>query len=174
MIALADLRLHLETDLPDAQLQLVLSAVDEELKSKYGVADTAVEEFRPERSTLLFPDRMVGALTSVKEYDSEGVETALDVSILSTADVRLINKRMLERLATGSNPSNLWAYRVVVEYAPDDVNRRDLAVVQLVKLELEFKGLLKSEDSGDYSSSLENYDVAKARIVGSLRQVGFA
>jgi hypothetical protein len=173
MIDLAGLRIQVETDLPDASLQLVLSAVDEELTSKYGAATSATEVIFGEYRRYLFLCRLALTLTSATERESDGTTTVLDVSGLSTADVRMTNGRMLERLVTGTHPRDSWAPETTVVYAPNDVNRRDLAIVQLVKLELEYNGK-RSESVGDYSMSSAGYAEEKARIIGGLRQWGLA
>ena len=173
MIDLAGLRLQIETDLPDTALQLVLSAVDEELTSKYGSATPVTEVFTGEFRRYLTLNRLANSLSSITERESDGTTTVLDISGLSTSDARLVNSRMVERLATGTNPRSSWAPEISVVYAAADSNRRDMALVQLVKIELEYNGK-KGERVGDYSMTAVEYAAEKARIIGGLVQWGFA
>jgi hypothetical protein len=174
IITLAVLHQLVETDLSDAALQLILDATDEELTAKYGAADSATEVIMTQPQRYLYPHRKVKTLTSVTERESDGTTTTLDISALSTADVRLVpGNRMLERLLTGTNPRTPWAQEVTIVYVPDDINRRNDALAKLVQLRLEYD-LKRSESSGDYSAGFNDYDAEKAKVIANLCQWGLA
>jgi len=123
----------------------------------------------------LFLRRKAASLTSVTERESDGTTTLLDISGTSTSDARMTGEgRMIERLATGTYPRTSWAPEVTVVYASADQNRRDLAIVKLVKLELAYTGMASEKVGSDYSMTAFDYEAEKEKIINGLKQWGLA
>ena len=171
LLNVAELREHVQTDLPDAALQRVLNAEENEIVRRYGPHAEATEMLRG-GDRLLF-------LTRPAVSVSEVVETAgVVATVMDATDYRLWDGgRCLERLTTGPNPSVYWAERVRVTYTPvDQTTQRKLVLVQLVKLALAYSGLRSESVGGDYSASTLDYVAEREKLLQSLapRSVTFA
>lgn len=165
---LTALRTFIETDLGDVPLQMMLDAANEDLTASVGpdTADVYTRDMEGER--FLFLNRPATAVASIT-ITIGGTTTTLAVS-----DWKLWGDKQLERLATGTNPSDVWCGRVDVSFTPGDLNRRNRAIVALVQLELDFRHGKKSETIGDHSMNQEDYDKARSKILTGARSWGFA
>lgn len=170
IITVADLREHVETDLPESAIQRLLDDADQLVVDTYGAHGPAVQTddlYGDSGSEYVFPTRPVDAVTTVTEYTSETLSTVLDPT-----DYRVLhNGQSLLRLRNGSNPSVGWPYRVVVVYviATTENPRRRGAVIDLVRLSINHSSGLRSEQAGDYSVSYGNSEEERNRI---LRRLG--
>jgi hypothetical protein len=163
-ITLAEVRQHVETDLIDDALQMLIDDAIEEINEVIGFVSSETNEFYEERTTKLFLTRKAISINSVVE-ERGGTSTTL-----SANDYMLrLEGRMLERLGTGTNPCSVWGDVVTIIYTPqDDTKRRKVVIIDLVKLALVYNGQ-KSESVGDYSATAKEYDDERQRLIGRLR-----
>jgi len=160
-VNLTTLRTFVETDLGDAALQVILDAAEEDLTKAVGPEGGMIEERDMDGQPNLWLDRPAESITSVTETDSAGT-----VTTLVAADYHLHpGHGRLQRLATGTNPASGWTGRVTVSYVPDDLNRRNRAIAQLVEMDLAFRPGAASEGVGDFSRTHQDYDRERARII---------
>ena len=168
-MTLTTLRTFIETDLADAALQVILGAADEDLTLAVGpdAADVQTEDMEGER--FLFLDRPASVISGITETIGTTVTT------LVASDWKLWpNMTQIERLATGTNPSDRWWGRVEVSYTPADLNRRNRALVQLVQLDLDYRFGATSEAIGDHNRSQRAYDEERVKIISGARTRSFA
>jgi hypothetical protein len=159
------LRTFVETDLPDAALQLILDAAEEDMAKAVGPEGGMIEQRAMEGQADFWTDRPVASVSSVTETDDDGAITTLVVS-----DYRLHpNKMRLTRLATGTNPASGWTNLVTVSYQPADLAARNRAIVQLVELDLAFRPGARSENLGDFSRTHQDYDAERTRIISAAQ-----
>ena len=166
LITVANLRLHIETDLADASLQRIVDAVDQDIVEALGEHSSTgtVSETHVGGDKGLFLGRPYATITSVTEH--RGTTS----TVLVAADYRSwYDNRVLERLSlNATNPQGEWGERVDVVYTPvDDDKKRILATIDLVRLALQYTGL-KSERAGDYSSSALDHAKERAAIISRL------
>jgi hypothetical protein len=169
---LATLRAFVETDLADASLQALLDAAEEDMRGALGPDATMVEERYMSGERYFNLARPTKVVSSITETDASGASTTLAVS-----DYRIEQERMrLERLdlSTSANPKSGWAGQVKVTYVPNDLARRNRALVQLVQLEVDFRPGSKSESNGDHSRTSQDYDAERDRIIAAAQSRWFA
>lgn len=168
-MTLAVLKEFVETDLPDAQLQVVLSAAEEDVTGVLGTDTSQVEELGG-GGQVIWLRRAATSITTVTETDSEGT-----VTTLAANDYRLDPLRpRITRLNSGTNPESSWQGTVTVTYVPADLNKRNLAIVQLVELALNARPGVRTESGGEQSRSAQDYDAERERILGALPVRGLA
>jgi hypothetical protein len=164
-MTLVTLRTFVETDLSDSALQVILDAANEDITLAVGADTTQVETLKGDRQATYWLSRPVSAWTSIVETDAGGTAVTL-----ATNDYSLDgNAIAITRLNTGTNPKSGWTDTIVFTYTPADLNKRNRAIVQLVELDLAFRPGAKSENVGDMSRSMQNYDEERARIINSAR-----
>lgn len=169
LISLAELKTHIEAELADAALTQLLNAADQAVIQRYGAISSQVDEYVIDSDA--YPDgrdkyvvltRKPASITSITEQMFSG-----DADTLAADDYDW-RGLMVERLADGTNGRNRWGHRVVVTYVPyDDTHQRIPVIVNLVKLELAYRGL-QAEKAGDYSMTATDYRQERERILGSL------
>lgn len=169
LLTLAQLKEHIEAELADDALTRLLNGADQAVEQRYGAIATQVDEFVV--SFDLYPNgrdkyvnltRQVSSITSVTEQLYGG-----DADTLAADDYDL-RGRSLERLNSGTNSRNVWGHRVVVTYVPyDDTNQRIPVIVDLVKIELGYRGL-HAERASDYSMTAAEYQKERESILGAL------
>lgn len=171
------LRLHVETDLHDPELQRLLDDADDEIVSRYGPhAGDVTEDIDTRGAGLIFPSRPATAITSLTEYT---LRTDLAGVLLNPAnDYRLLQGgRVIERLQGGANSALSWGQRIVLVYSPtSETARRKRLEIDLVKLALRYDAVVQ-ESIGDYSArDADDYQKERERLIGSLRagRIGFA
>jgi len=166
LLAAADIRTHVDTDLVDAALTRLIDDADAEIISFAGAIASQVEEVHGcalhESLTL---SRRGSAVTTV-------VETVDDTATTLAADDYSLRADglTLDRLATGTNARETWGDSVVVTYTPvDQTARRKRVLIDLVRLAVEHKALA-SESVGDYSATSVEYERERTRILSRLRE----
>lgn len=170
IITVADLREHVETDLPESAIQRLIDDADQLVIDTYGAHGPAVQTddlYVDDGSEYVFPQRPVDAVTTVTEYTSETTSKVLDPT-----DYRLLhNGQSMLRLRNGTNPAVGWGYRVVVAYVITTAEnpRRRGVVIDLVRLSINHSSGLRSERAGDYSVSYGNSEKERSKI---LRRLG--
>lgn len=180
LLSTAGLRQHVETDLPDTALQLILDSEEAEIIRRYGPHATATDVLS---GGEWFPLQMAGlsgvtgwlVLNRPAVSIVSIVQTTFDQSlVLAAGDYTLWPGGRLEREGFGPNPASWWGEQVVVTYVPVDMTaQRALVLVQLCKLALAFTGL-KSESvgGGDHSETTADYTVEREKALRSLAPRG--
>ena len=79
LLSVADLREHVESDLPDTALQRVLDAEEGEIVHRYGV-DVAASETLPGGGEWLVLERLPASISSIVEWLDQLTSQALDPS----------------------------------------------------------------------------------------------
>jgi len=157
-----EVREHIETDLTDDALQRLIDAAEEDLGSETAVVEYSTGLGRK----IIFLRRPAAAISSVIEHASDG-DLTLIVPGLTTADMRLHEGRMLERLDTGTNPSSNWDRKVTVTYVPNDLRRRTQAALDLIRLSTERRAV-GSEGTGDYRMTALDSEVERKKILAAF------
>ena len=161
------LRLHVSSKLGDVALQGLLDAAYEAIDNHLGVIGPVQELILASgNGPLLMLSRRALSITSVTEHET--TLAADDYELRSSG-------QMLYRLNTGTNPRRSWrAVRIDVTYAPYvDEAERDRVATELVKLDLNYKPGLVSEQIGDWQeqfarNDLFNYDTERDAILATL------
>lgn len=168
LLTAVEMKVHISTDLTDTALDQLISEADEDIVDAHGehASTGTVTELLIGGEHVLFPDRVIGSITSITETvgDSD--------TVLVSADYRIWNNRSIERLAVGAtSPRDRWGERVSVVYTPDDDDARRIgATIALVKLSISFSGK-SSERAGDYSESISGVMLnERARILARLNR----
>jgi hypothetical protein len=192
LLAPADIRQHIETDLADSALQRLIDGEEAEIVRRFGPHTTADETFEVSPWDLaqggMFPwgypwgevfpwgasnwlalGRPAQSITTLTEWIGT-VST-----VLSATDYAVRAAIRIERLPTGPNPRLGWGHRVEVVYVPaDDSARRVRVLINLVQLSLSYTGK-KLEKLGDfYGANYDDYQGEREGILSTLRRRIFA
>lgn len=163
LLVAADVREHVDTDLSDAALGLLIDDADALIVQRYGPHTGAVtERFMPALGErVLFPSRPVdpsiGVTVTRSGVGSSTVETVAvtDYVLDGSAQVRLLAGGFANQVVT-------------LTYTPvDDRPRRRRVLLDLVRLALRYDAL-SSSTMGDASVSHVDYDAERQRLLGSL------
>ncbi len=172
IITVADLREHVETDLPESALQRLIDDADQMVVDTYGEHGPATQTddlYGDPGSEYVFPERPIDAVTTVTEYTTETTSQVLDPT-----DYRVLHQgKSLLRLRNGSNPAVGWPYRVVVAYviATGENPRRRGVVIDLVRLSINHSSGLRSERAGDYAVSYGDSEGERLKVLRRLGRV---
>jgi hypothetical protein len=168
LLTLDEVKAHVETDLEDTALQRIVTGIESEISDRYGSTDSAEETVAGTDRRVLVTHRPIESITSITEDDVT----------LSANDYRQWGRYRLERLSSGDNPRTLWGGVVELQYTPrDDSEQRKLVLVDLVKLELEYRALQsESVGGGDYRANHVDYTRERTRLLRMLapKKVVFA
>jgi len=174
---LAALRAHLETDLTDTPLQLLLDDSYAAIENRIGPEgeQTVTLSIRSTTRYVRLPRPIVDAadISEIIQRWGNSEET------LETDEWRWVSGRTIERLVgSGNGDWVLWGWNfvheedvhfdLIVTYTPkDETIRRNRVAVDLVRLAIQNTGL-KSESAGDYSSSAKEYQEERSSIIHEL------
>lgn len=163
LLTLAEARTHITSALVDAALQRLLDAAEDTITDAVGPVGNVTETFTAGPGDLIMLSRRASAVVSVKERDTT----------LNANDYELLNSgNLLRRKELGTNPDTRWRGRVIVVYTPvSDVNRRKVAQLALVNLDLTFNPGAASERIGDWSETYRTdmeYVAQRDAILASL------
>lgn len=174
LLTLTLLRELIETDLSDDALQLYLDDAEAEIIKRYGLhgesgTEVVEDEFPASkiyddgRNSCIYLSRPASTISSVVEREDD-VETTL-----SSNDYRIIHNGVaVERLTGGTNKREAWAPEVRITYLPvSQLATRKRVQRDLVQLAIQYKGLI-SEQTGDYSASMDVYQTERNRILAVL------
>ena len=156
MAILDRVKLRIETDLTDAELQAMIDEVQSVIDEKYGVVGAITVFLDGDRN--LEGDRRFLNLIRPRDSAQAIVITEIDVgndeTILAADDFRILHGgRTLERLNDGMNGRDFWERLVKIAYTPvSDVKQRDEVIVKLVHLDITYRGLNKQVKAGDFQS----------------------
>ena len=176
LLTIADVRTHVETDLTDPALTRLNDDADATVIERFGPLDTDTEQFFVNsgdypngRDKFINLSRKPANVTSITEQFFDNAAT-----VLSADDYELVGSQ-LRRLDTGTNPGTVWGHVVNVVFVPYDTTKtRKVVIIDLIKLEVEYRGL-SSEAAGDYKMSAPKYHDEKEAILKRLApRLGFA
>lgn len=161
---------RIETDLSDAELQLIIDGITEEIENRFGPnAEITIHigehrELEGDRVYLSLA-RPVDVLPpfTVVEID-RSAETALTVDDFRVRD----GGRTLGRLDDGPNPRRFWQRLVRVTYTPiSDAKKREDVTIRVVQLEVQYRGLT-SEKAGDWQAAYPDVAADREKAILSL------
>lgn len=165
-LSVDSLRLRVTSSLGDVALQGLLDAAYEAIDNHLGASGPVQELIMASGSgPLLMLSRRALSITAVVEHET--TLAADDYELRSSG-------QMLVRLNTGTNPRRSWrAARIDVTYSYVDDAERDRVATELVKLDLNYKPGLVSEQIGDWQeqfarNDLFNYDTERDAILATL------
>lgn len=161
LVTIAHARALINTSLSDANLQIVIDRVEEQVTARVGAPQTdgygttLVKTLRGEGENLFMPTD-IHAVTSIVE----------DMATLTSDEYQTWGGGVIERLPMGS----LWGDRVTVTYAPaDDRKVRSQVIIDLVRLVLERTAMAQENIAGEYSfTAPDNWDRAFNRAMRRL------
>ncbi len=179
MSILYRLKGRVETDMLDAELQLMIDAEVEEINDRFGaIVEIAVLEDGRRHFIALhrrIDETETIAIVEINPGHAGGVANR---TTMSADDYRITNGgRTIQRLIDGTNGADLWAPLVEFTYTPvSDQNRRDETVIKLVQLSLTYEGLAKQASVGDFSRTgsvtADAYDKEREVLINRLQPRG--
>lgn len=161
LVSPADVRVLLSTSLSDANLQVVIDRVEDEITSRIGSPQDdngAVTHAvtKPGEGGLLFVPTEISSVVSIVEDD-----TTLDAD-----QYQIWAGGVIERLPEGS----VWGKRNVVTYKPaDDRQRRKAAIIDLIRLDIERRAMQSENIAGEYSyTAPKDWEAERMKIIRRL------
>lgn len=164
-------REHVTSSLGDEAIQRLLDAAYESIILAAGpyASDGTITEILTPRGIgpLLMLSRQAESVSEVIEG------TGASATTLAADDYELSQSgNILRRLSDGTNAALYWRYRTFVTYLPQsDLAIRDVAQLELVKLEIAFNPTLVTQTIGSWSESYQqgrSYPEQRADILASL------
>jgi hypothetical protein len=164
-LTVAQFREHFETDLPDTAIQRVIDSVEAEIAEIAG--PTGAQSYTKEGGdTNLFFMSPISSITQIQERANESD----DFVILDSTDYLVMNGGFyLTRIHTGAHPRYKWGCVVLVD-ASHDVSaesKRVLATIDIVKMELQYNGVMQ-ENAGGYNEMMSNWLTERKAILRGL------
>lgn len=158
------LRQHIETDLSDEALALLIDAEREAINKHAGSSDSQTDRMHAFGARELMLTRDAAAVESVKlRYSADDDELEL-----ADNDYRLEPPRTLVRLSGGPNGDFRWIGKIEINYFPvADYALRERVLVDLVKLAIEFKGL-DEETVGSTERTFADYEASRRAVLSQL------
>ncbi|MCC6619476.1 MAG: hypothetical protein IT341_10620 [Chloroflexi bacterium] len=164
-LSVEELRGHVQTQLGDAELTLLLNAAYDAITERYGPSGSITERRVGASGRLLMLAHRASAVTAVVE----------DGDTLAANEYALRPRgRQVERKDTGTNPGSLWRGYVDVTYTNGiSDSQRDRVAIALVKLDVNYQPGLTGERLGDWqasyaANSVFNYEIEREAILASL------
>ena len=170
-MALIDrVKLRIETDLSDAELQAMIDEVTGEIEHRFG-KNAAITMHRDGGGKIISFNRPIDEALSltVVEIEPRAEGAAASETTLAADDYRVLSSgRTLERLIDGTNGRSYWAPLVKVTYTPvSDAKQRDEVVIQVTQLEIQARGL-SGERAGDWQASYPDLAATREKLIQSL------
>lgn len=172
------------SDLSDTELEDMIVAIVAALDARLGPAGPVTVELgdptdpdtRYLKTHRLTPPIDEGQPVTIVEMDPGNSGDPSAETTLEAADYRIIHGgRTIQRMTGGPNGRTWWAPLVRVTYTPTGVSQaeRDEATIQLMMVNLSYRGGLKSERAGDYSITLSGDPAAdREAIIAALVPAG--
>ena len=163
LITVGQLREHVETDLSDEALERLVDSADAEIIRAFGPHDGEQSALVAGRGYRIWLPRPADSISEIVEWG--GWETPGD------ADPVFADKYSLEHGGrTIFRTDAPFMTNVQITYTPiADNPRRTQALIDLVKLEIQYRGL-NTERVGSYSVTYMDHDKERQRILTRLRQ----
>lgn len=167
-LTIAELQAQVETDYPDATLQQIIDAVEQDIVEYIGAITAQIQEYDSTELLTVIRLPVEGtSITTVVEYT--GAQSDPTKTTLSADDYELSDDGwFLRRLSSGTNARSVWGWHAVVTFElADDTARRKQAAIQLARMEITHTGY-SSERAGDWNASTRDLDKERARILSRL------
>ena len=163
LITAGQLRGHIETDLSGDALERLIDSADAEIVRAYGPHDGEQSVLVAGRGYRIWLPRPADSISEIVEW--AGGETLADADTVSA------DKYALEHGGrTIFRTDAPFMTNVQITYTPiADNPRRTMALIDLVKLEIQYRGL-NTERVGSYSVTYMDHDKERQRILTRLRQ----
>ncbi len=164
LLTATEVREQVQTDLSTAALKKIYDAELKRIEVKVG-KNTGVLETKFAGGLIdTFTQRPIGTINSIKERKFQ----TSDQVTLATNDYRTFGPRGLRRLTGGTNGASFWGQEVEINYDPiDDIDRRNLALVELVRISVEERAVAAEKD-GDYQATYRDPARARRETLASL------
>jgi hypothetical protein len=158
----------LETDAPVGLLKLLLEETEALITERAGPLATATIRREGMARHFFLGGRVASTVDAVVEEDAY-----TPVSLDSSDYALRYGGRALERLPSGTHGRYEWGEWVEVTFTPaDDSAKRKRVQLDLLRLELTYRGLLKSTTDGEFSSAgvstPEAYRDERAAVLATL------
>lgn len=148
-LTVEELRAQVETDLADADLQLLINAAEQAVARVAGPLGDVVE-IRAGGSSIVILNRRAATISTIREAGQDEDLDPDDFWLRS-------DQRSIDRLETGPDPSSTWRGPVVVTYSPvDDVAERKAIAIKLVELDLSSTPGVLGFTEGNWSIQFPN------------------
>lgn len=175
LLTTAQVREHIETDLKDDALTRLIEDADAQIVEVAGElnteTDTKIDEVL---ANALFLNRRASSITTVVEEVKQGDGSYYSTTLAADDYTLRSEGRIIERLATGTNPRTTWGDTVTITYVPYDTSmKRERVLIDLVKLAVQYNAL-DSEKVGDYSASQSKYTAKRQALLKELREWSMA
>lgn len=173
MAILDRVKQRIETDIADAELQLMIDEANQTIVSRFGPhanpANPIVELLEGWRKQIVL-SRAADMISEVREITTE-YGWGETVYILTITDYRMRpGGYVLDRLSSGTVPRSEWASQVQVTYIPanDDGDQREEVIIKLVILTVQYEPL-SSKTIGDVQNSNLDYSAEREKILSALQ-----
>lgn len=161
LILPADVKALVNTSMSDANLQIVIDRIESQITTRVGAPQTdgyeteITKTLRGEGSFLFMPTE-IHSVTSISE----------DTAALTSDEYQTWGGGVIERLPSGSS----WGDRIVVTYKPtDDRPKRKQAIIDLVRITLEWSAMQSENVAGEYSyQAPDNWEVEFRKVMKRL------
>lgn len=170
LLTVDEFKARVSTDLADAVIEDLLDAAEAAIAARYGAVGAAVTELVDGGLTWITLRRRAASIDTITETYLDSAPVTLDDD-----DYRIRHdRRSLQRLDYGTNPSRVWTGLVEVKFTPeDDTAERKRVQAALVQLDLNYAPGLTSEQIGSWredrqQSSVWNYETEREAILASL------
>ncbi len=176
MALLDRLKERVETDLSDAELQLILDEINTEIVERYGPEGEITEILDTQRDLKGYRkfhklDRPIdtGQAVTVVETEPASASGAPHETTLDATDFRVVHRgRTIERLITGTNGREHWAELVTVTYTPVSKQaQRDEVAIEIAKLQVRAGGV-SAERAGDFQATYPDLHAEREKLLTSL------
>lgn len=166
----AGVRAQIDTDLLDADLQVLLDDADAEITRRYGALAAHSEDLQA-GGVVIMLSRKAASISTVKERVRVG-DTLTEYSLDATDYALRADGRTVERLNTGLNPWSEWRGTVAVAYVPaDQTATRKRVELDLVRLALQYRAV-SSQGVGGQNISHVDYNAEREKLLAVLTHRG--
>lgn len=178
------LRTLVETDLTDPALQLLLDDADAEIIRRLGSLTVQQEVLRSVGDNFFHLARRASAITASVEHVYVGYGNPMDYVLtvpavppaaqIGNPDMKLhADGYRVERLVAGDHPSTVWRGIVTFTYTPlDETSSRKILEVNLVKLAIQYDGLMSSSIGDVRKQGHQSYADERNALFRSLGTSG--
>ena len=174
MALLDRLKIRVETDLTDLELQAMIDETVAEIEARFGVNASIIEIVDGDRIFLSL-HRLIddGQSITVVEITPAHTGAVANETTLASNDYRIRHGgRIVERLIDGTNGRDGWAPLVRLTYTPvSDSKQREEVVIRVVQVDLVERGL-SAEKAGDYNATYRDATAERERLIQRLAPKG--
>lgn len=175
LVNVAEIRSLIETDLGDTALEILENEAEATIMERYGVnypgpviRNYELLDYSMTPPNILLLERSVLTITNIHEFSGEPV---VDLTLAANDYRVLLGGTAVIRLATGTNPADVWARRVVITYTPiDDTFKRKKVIIDLIRLGIKYEAV-KAHSEGDVSEASVDYIAERENLFSQMGSV---